>query len=211
MELRMTDKILIVLLFLIFSAGLLAANTLDSSYDRMISAYDSLNTWQAFIFQTNYFAQSKAELNSTGNFYYQKGNIAIRYDKPSEQVLLVKDGKITFFDKSSNTGVKMDLNSSVQSLNPVQIIKNYWQKSEKSVSDSSENSISISLKPKSDKQINQINFTLDYSTGYVNQLTYVDKQGNSVSVAFSKIKVNKQIPANVWKLDLPPGTSIIER
>jgi len=207
----MKIKIIILNLLLLMLTTVLQAVTLDGHYQKMLAAYGKLNTWKAEIKQTNYFHQSKAKLTSNGNFYYQKGAISIRYNKPNEQFLVVKEGTVTVYDKSSNTAVKAKLGSATQSLNPVEIIKTYWKNSEKSIISSGKGYTEIQLKPKSDKQIQEIRFTLSDTTSYVNKLTYTDRQSNSVEVVFDKMQVNKSIPASVFKLDIPKTAQVIER
>lgn len=187
------------------------AVTLNEHYQKMLSAYAKLNTWQAELSQTNYFKEADTSLKSSGAFYYQKGEVCIRYHKPNEQVLMIRDKRVTVYDKSSNIVVKSALITSVQSLDPVEIVKTYWKSSEKTLSSDTGKQAVISLRPKSDKQIREILVTLDSRTGYVNKLSYTDPQNNSVEIAFTKMQINKPIPASVWKLDLPPGVQVFER
>jgi len=98
----------------------------------------------------------------------------------------------------------------VQSLNPVEIIKTYWRKSAKTQLISAEGTTSVLLKPGSDSSLKEISFTLVKATGYISKLTYLDKEGNSVSVAFTKMKANKTIPAAVWKLNIPRTAQVID-
>ncbi len=201
---------LIAILLLISAAGFLRADKAGDAYQKMLAAYGKVSSWQASLAQINYFADSKATLTSAGRFYYQKNRLAIRYSKPGEQVLLVSGGKVTIYDKASRAAVKSDLSSTVQSLEPVGIIKSYWQNSTRQLLKSDPGFTSVQLKPKGDPQISRISFTLSNKTGYVTKLTYVDLAGNSVTVAFSGLKVNKAIPASVWKLNLPPGVQVME-
>ncbi|MFO7659296.1 MAG: outer-membrane lipoprotein carrier protein LolA [Candidatus Cloacimonadaceae bacterium] len=205
-------KIKILLITVVFLLGLTALQSvnLDESYGKMLAAYGKLNSWQAEIRQTNYFKDSETTLNSTGNFYYQKGRIAIRYDKPNEQYLLVQDGRVTVYDKSARTAVRTKLTAQVQSLDPVQIIKTYWEGSEKTIVAGKNNQLTITLVPGLDKQVKKLVFNLDSRTGYVNQLSYTDAQDNSVGLSFIKTKFNQKIPDSVWKLPIPPNVKIME-
>jgi outer membrane lipoprotein-sorting protein len=207
----MIIKHLTLILILLLLCNLVYADKLNDSYQQMLKSYAKLNTWQADINQTNYFAQTKAKLVSSGTFYYQKNTVSIRYQKPNEQALLIKDGMVTVYDKSSKTAVKSQLISAVQSLNPVEIVKTYWQKSEKSFLQSKDGIDTISLKPSKDNQVKELIVSLDSKTGYVTKLVYKDNQDNSVSLAFSKMKVNKPIPATAFKLVLPKDVKLIQR
>jgi outer membrane lipoprotein-sorting protein len=208
---EMKTKITLLLALLLLFCGSLSADKLNDAYQKMLLSYGKLTSWQAVLSQTNYFKQPNTTLQSSGNFYYQKGKIAIRYSKPQIQILLVQNGTVTMYDKSANTALKSRLTSSVQSLDPVGIIRTYWGKSTKTLLKSKTGYTAMSLKPKNAAQIKEIRFTLANATGYVNQLTYFDPQGNSVTVAFSKMQVNKQIPASVWKLNLPSNARVMEQ
>jgi len=204
-------RILLIAIVLILFCGLLQADKVETTYQQMLKAYSKLTSWQAVINQTNYYIQTKTSLNSNGTFYYQKGKAAIRYNKPNEQSLIIQNGALTMYDKGSNTVMKSHLVSAVQSLNPVEIVKTYWQKSDKAVIQSTEQSCILSIKPKADEQIKEIKATVATQSGYITKLVYIDKQGNSVSIAFTKLKVNKAIPASVWKLNYPKTAKVFEQ
>lgn len=206
----MKNKNILISIVLLLVLTALQSVTLDESYGKMLATYTKLTSWQAEIRQTNYFRDSETTLNSTGNFYYQKGRIAIRYDKPNEQYLLVQDGMVTVYDKSAQTAVRSRLTAQVQSLDPVQIIKTYWEGSEKTIFSGKNNQITITLSPRQDKQVKKLVFNLDARTGYVNQLSYTDAQDNSVGLSFIKTKFNQKIPDSVWKLPIPPNVKILE-
>lgn len=207
----MKTKVLFFILLLLLVTALLQADKVDDTYKKMTKAYAELTSWQAIINQTNYFAQTKTKLSSSGKFYYKKNQIAIRYSKPNEQVLLIKGGKVTMFYKSSNAVVKSELVSAVQALNPIEIIKLYWDKSNKTIKEKTDTKTAIVLNLKNDNQIKDVSFTLDNKTGLITSFLYTDKQGNTVSMNFTEMKVNKPIPETVWKLVVPKDAIIYER
>jgi outer membrane lipoprotein-sorting protein len=199
-----------VIIFLLFSA-FLGAGTLEDSYAKMEQAYAGLTSWQATLNQTNYFAESQTTLKSLGNCYYRNSKVAIYYTKPAVQSILIAEGKVTVYDQASKTALKSALTSSVQSLNPVEIIRSYWQKSKQSIVSSDKGKTHIKLIPKSDKMLKEVNFTLNDADGFITSLSYKDQQGNVVTLDFSKLKINQTIPASIWKLSLPKGTRILNR
>ncbi len=206
----MKNKNILITIVLLLVLTVLQSVSLDESYSKMLAAYAKLTSWQAEIRQTNFFKDSQTTLNSTGSFYYQKGRIAIRYDKPNEQFLLVQDGMVTVYDKSAQTAVRSKLTAQVQSLDPVQIIKTYWEGSEKTIIAGKNNQLTITLVPKQDKQVKKLVFNLDAQTGYVNQISYTDLQENSIGLSFIKTKFNQKIPDSVWKLPIPSNVKILE-
>ena len=205
---QINTKILLIFLSFLVVSSLLFADKVNDTYQQMLKSYAKLSSWQSVINQTNYFSQTKTSLKSSGNFYYEKGRIAIRYNKPNEQIMVVQKGEVTMYDKASNTALKSKLVSSVQSLNPVEIVKTYWQKSDKKLLKSVDNSTVLSIKPISDAQIKEIKVNIDSGTGYIAKLVYTDKQDNTVTITFSKMRINKPISAAVWKLNIPANAII---
>ncbi len=205
-------KIKLICLALIFMtcSALLHADRLQDSYNKMLATYAKVNSWQAAITQSNYFAQSQSTLKSSGTFYFQRGKVAIYYTKPQVQYLLVTDGKVTIYDQAARSAMRSGLLSSVQSLNPVEIVKTYWNASQKSLVQSVQGTTAILLKPKSDKQIKEITVTLQNSTGYVKKLSYRDISGNTVSLSFTSGKVNQAIPKKIWNLPIPKSVKVLE-
>lgn len=207
----MIIKHLTILSILLLLCGLLNADRLDDSYKKMLNSYGKLSTWQADISQTNYFSQTKSKLVSSGVFFYNKKAVSIRYTKPNEQSLLIKDGIVTIYDKNSKTAVKSQLISTVQSLNPVEIVKSYWQKSEKAFVQSKDGIDTITLKPIKDNQVKELTVSLNSKNGFVTKLIYKDKQDNSVSISFTKMKANKPIPTSAFQLVIPKDVKVIQR
>jgi outer membrane lipoprotein-sorting protein len=206
-----TKKFTILLVLFCWSLVILHALPGDRTYEKMVSTYGKLTSWQADLIQTNYFKQTKTSLKSTGTIYFQTSRLAIRYAKPNEQALVITGGKLTMYDKTNNTVLKSSLDSAVQSLNPVEIVKSYWQKSARVVLKDSKRFTTLQLKPKADKQAKVIEFTVDNLTGLITALSYTDPAGNSVSFAFSNLKSNHKIPAKVFQLTYPKTAQIFEQ
>jgi outer membrane lipoprotein-sorting protein len=199
---------IIIALIIIISTPLTAKT--NANISKLLESYKKLNTWQATLSQTNYYKQSGTSLKSSGSMYFKQGSLAIRYTKPMEQALLVQDGKVTIYDKSANTVLKTRLQSAVQSLNPAEIISAYCQNSTITKLSSRDSVVTYSLKPLKDDNISEIRFSMYAKTGYVQQLTYFDKQQNYVKLEFTKMKVNQPISPSVWKLSLPKNVRVLE-
>ncbi len=195
---------------ILFTAISLPADRIDDAFAYTLQVYNKLTSWQAVIKQTNYFKETKATLTSSGKIYYQKEMLAIRYDKPNEQHLFLNKGKLTVFDKQNNLVVKTKLATAVQSLNPVDILQEFWGKSSKSLVSEKDSLVTIKLTPSENKNIVQIQAALDLRTGYVTSLRYQDEQGNKVGISFSDIKINRKIPPSVWKPVIPKDATVIE-
>ena len=196
---------------MLFSITALSATPADDLYQKMISAYGKLNSWKAVINQTNKFQQSNSTLKSTGTFYYQRGKLAIRYNKPNEQQLVIQNGKLEIYDKSNNTVYKSTLDSAVGSLNPVEIVKSYWAKSSHAITGTAKGFSTLKIIPRQDPSIQDITLKVETSTGYIHQFQYTDKAGNSLNISFIKIKLNPSLPTAVFKLNYPKTAKIFEQ
>ncbi len=204
------NKLILFLIVFLLASTWLQADKLTDSYNKLLASYGKLSSWQANINQSNYFAQTDATLASTGVFYYRKNRVAIRYHQPHEQFLLVKDGKVTVYDKSARSAVRTALTSSLQSLNPSEIVKAYWQQSKKTLVSSAEGNTCISLQPGGDSQAREIRFTMKDKSGFITRLSYTDVGGNTVTLRFSGIRVNPSIPDRIWQLNLPKDIKLME-
>lgn len=204
-------RYLCLLLSMLIMMNTLTAATVDDLYNKMISAYGKLNSWQGTVSQTNVYKQSGSSLKSTGTFYFQKGKLAIRYNKPNEQHLIVQNGKLSVYDKANNTVFTSTLDSAIGSLNPVEIVKSYWAKSQHKLLSTAGGFSEVKLTPSSDPNVRDITLKIETKTGYIHSLQYSDKQGNSMSIAFTKIKLNPTIAASVFKLSYPKTAKVFAR
>ena len=202
-------KAIVVSLLLIWSVMLLSITT-SEVYNKVSSFYANLQSFQAKVQQTNYYAQLKKTITYKGTIYFTPGRMLMHFDDPTVQRLKIENGRIELYDASSNTLFKTLMQPEYDKLNPVEILQSYWNKSKVSIISETKDRVNIELVPQNDDFIQSLSATLDKNNGLIYKLSYKDKTGNSVTYNFSSIKLNQGISSSVWKYDYPKNVQIIE-
>lgn len=202
-------KAIVVSLLLIWSVMLLSITT-GEVYNKVSSFYANLQSFQAKVQQTNYYAQLKKTITYKGTIYFTPGRMLMHFDEPTIQRLKIENGRIELYDASSNTLFKTLMQPEYDKLNPVEILQSYWNKSKVSIISETKDRVNIELVPQNDDFIQSLSATLDKNNGLIYKLSYKDKTGNSVTYNFSSIKLNQGISSSVWKYDYPKNVQIIE-
>ena len=202
-------KAIVVSLLLIWSLMLLSITT-GEVYNKVSSFYANLQSFQAKVQQTNYYAQLKKTITYKGTIYFTPGRMLMHFDEPTVQRLKIENGRIELYDASSNTLFKSLMQPEYEKLNPVEILQSYWNKSKVSIISETKDRVNIELVPQNDDFIQSLSATLDKNNGLIYKLSYKDKTGNSVTYNFSSIKLNQGISSSVWKYDYPKNVQIIE-
>ncbi len=202
-------KISLVLALLVCS--LLAAQTVDQLYQKINAYYGSLSSYQADLRQENHFKQINQVLSYTGKIYFQKDRMLMDFSAPTRQRLLIQNGNAELYDASSNTLFKSRVMPQFNRMNPIEILELYWGKSEVKILENKAGKSRVRLNPKQDPLISSLEATIDNSSGSISKLSYTDKSANMVSYHFSKITVNKGIPASIWKFSYPRDVQVIQQ
>jgi len=202
---------LLVTIFLLLFCSLSAATAPKAVYAKMQSLYGGLSSFQAGVRQTNYYSQLKKNIVYDGKIYFTPGRMLMHFTKPQIQRLQIENGKLVLFDGMSNTILKSRIQPEFGKMNPVEVLQLYWNKSKVSVTKEDKSSVSVSLIPNSDPMINRLSAVIIKSSGLVQSLAYSDKSGNSVSYAFSGIKLNQGIPAGIWSFTYPKTAQILQQ
>lgn len=203
-------KLSIFTLFLLVFAWLSAISS-DALYAKMQKAYGSFSSFQANVKQDNHFAQLGKSISYSGNIYFVKGRMVIRYDKPSFQRLQISGGMVELYDQGSKTVFRSRMRPEFGKMNPVEILQLYWKKSKVSVAEAKDKFYEVSLIPQSDPLIVKLNARISTKTSLIHSLSYTDANGNKVSYSFSGIKTNAAIPASVWSYVYPKETQVVQQ
>lgn len=201
---------LTTILLLSCCIGLQAINS-EALYQKITSTYGSLSSFQANVKQDNYFAQIKKDISYSGNIYFTRGRMVIKYDKPNVQRLMVKSGTVELYDAQSKTIFRSRMRPEFSKMNPVEILQLYWKKSTVKMLGSKGNVTEVSLKPIDDPSISQMSAFINHKTGIVQSLSYIDTSGNRVTYTFSGIKTNARIPEAVWQFSPPKDVQVVEQ
>lgn len=204
-------KILAAVLVLFLLSPAFAVVSTAQLYTRMQSAYQSLNSFQAALKQSNHFPQLKKTISYTGRIYFTPGRMLMSFDQPSVQRLYIADGRVELYDAQSNTVFRAQMLPQFGRMNPLEILQLYWDKSKVSITKEDGTTVSVKLVPKKDDLISSLTATLNKKTGLVSSLSYTDKSGNAVTYSFSNIKVNAGIAKNVWSFSYPKGVQVVEQ
>ncbi|MCK4695211.1 MAG: outer membrane lipoprotein carrier protein LolA [Candidatus Cloacimonetes bacterium] len=195
------SKILLIL-FLFFSS-LFANEKLEEIYENILIKYSSIKTYEANFMQENYWKELDTFKQSYGKIYYDSSHMLLDYEEPAGQKLLIVNSAITIYEPSSNQAlISNEIN---MELRPVTFISQYWDISQKELIEENEKSIKIKfITPEKEQIFIHLNDCL------ITEFLILDEFENSVVYKFSSEKINKQLPENIFQLNLPENTNIID-
>jgi len=183
----------------------------DTLYKKLEKTYGSFSSFQATLKQENHFAQIGKSITYSGNIYFSKGRMVIRYDKPAFQRLMITGGIVELYDQGSKTVFRSRMRPEFGKMNPVEILQLYWKKSKVSLKEDKKILCQATLTPFSDPLIKSLSAEINTKTGIINNLSYSDANGNKVKYSFSGIKTNAVIPSSVWQYSYPKNTQVVEQ
>ena len=135
------NKILLSLLL----PTLLIANdkVLETIYENMLITYSTINTYETFFVQENYWNEIDIYKTSEGKLYYNRENLLMDYSIPPGQKLLINEDFMTMYDPASEQAIISD---KVEiELKPDKLISHYWDVSNKMLIDQFDDTIKIKL------------------------------------------------------------------
>ncbi len=201
-------NLILIIMFTMIALSL-GANT-SELYQKMNARYQKINCFEADITQNNHFAAMDKSIEYKGKFYFEKDRLLLSYSTPMRQRLYIANNKAELYEESSKTLFKSAILPEFSQMNPIEILQEYWGKSEVSILSKGKHTTKIQLIPHNDRQFVSITAVLDES-GLARELSYQDKSGNTVHYRFNSIKLNRGISPDIWKFSYPKDTRIIER
>ena len=193
-----------ILLFILFPILLIASEkSLDTIYEDVLITYSTINTYETYFVQENYWKEIDVYKTSEGKLYYDKENLLMDYSEPIGQKLLINKSNMTMYDPVSGQAIISD--KIEIELRPDKLISHYWDMSEKELIDQFNSTIKIKLLTPEEEKI-----IITISNNVVTEFNIIDKNGNFVIYKFSDIQINKILPDKIFKLILPEGTNIID-
>ncbi len=195
------NRVLLILLL----PTLLFANevTLESIYEQILIKYSTIDTYETEFVQENYWNEIDVNKISEGKLYYNKENLLMEYTQPDGQKLQIKENSITMYDPITEQAFisdKVDIE-----LRPDKLISHYWDVSEKELIEEYEDTIKIQLLTPESETI-----LITISNNMVVEFNIVDINKNFVIYKFSDILINKGLPENIFELNFPENTSVID-
>lgn len=195
----------IVLVIFIFSTSLFADDQLlEEIYENILIKYSSIKTYEANFLQENYWEELDTFKQSFGKIYYDTSHLLLDYEEPPGQMLLIEGSDIIIYEPSSNQAlISNEIN---MELRPVKFISQYWDISQKELIEYNDvNILEIKLFTSEKEQI-----FIHVTDSLITQFMILDEQENSVIYKFSSEKYNMQLPENIFQLNLPENTNIID-
>jgi len=197
--------------FLLPLVLLLLGQSSDALRTKVENAYKKINSLEAKVVQTNYFAQLKTSKSFEGKIFYQVNRLLLRFEKPYLQRLQISGSVVDIYDSQSQTLISSALMPELGQMNPLTILQFYWNKSKVEITAKTKGRISIKLTPKNDTFVKTLSAVIDAESALIYELSYADFSNNTVSYVFSGIKTNHRIDPAIWKFNPPKGTQLIHQ
>jgi len=193
-----------ILLFLLLPTLLIANEiALEKVYEEVLLTYSTIYSYEASFLQINYWDEIDVYKSSEGKLYYNKENLLMDYSQPMGQKLLVEENSMTMYDSVAEQAI---ISNKVEiEIRPDKLISHYWDISKKELLDQSDNTIKIKLQTPEEEKI-----VITISNKFITEFNIVDINKNYVIYKFSDIRINKELPENIFDLTLPEDTSIID-
>jgi outer membrane lipoprotein-sorting protein len=193
-------KYLMIITVLLISLTI-GATELEELYKMVISNYDNIITYEAELEQSNYWSEIDVSKSSSGKIFYNSDSLFISYLPPDNQQLFVTGNTVIMHDPNTSQAVYMDKSDFY--IKPIQIIKSYWQDSQKKLIDDSD--AEMILLVKGDEEL-----TIIIDNYLIKSVAIKDITGNSVTYKFSNERINHKLPNNIFTPDFPDHTNIID-
>lgn len=194
-----------IIIALAICLGLLNAQPgdLNHIYENIISTYDSVETFQADFVQENYWPEMEVSQTSDGIIYYDSEFLLMEYSTPEGQIMLIDPANVTIYDAASQQAL-ISPKQAVK-LRPIEVIKHYWELSEISILDETEEGIELKLKVNNGEIV-----IIKIVNSLVSQISIMDTDKNTVTYKFNLMRINEEIPAETFEFKIPEDARIID-
>ncbi|MDP8221566.1 MAG: outer-membrane lipoprotein carrier protein LolA [Candidatus Stygibacter frigidus] len=192
----------IILILFMFSSLYLSGDQLDDIYNQIIDEYSKIASFEATLNQENYWSEIDRTKSTSGEIYYNTDSLYISYDPPDEQELFIQGNSVIMHDKKSGQAIYMDKGEFL--IRPLDIIKSYWNDSEKQIISTQDDFIQL-LIVRPDEEIK-----ISLKSGLITSLLISDKDKNYVKYQFQDEKINPKLPKGIFVPVFPENTNIID-
>jgi len=197
-----TLKSKLVWLVLLLPLLLMANQEKADQLMREISTrYETIETFEADFTQANSWAAMDSGIESNGKIYYDQSNLIMRYQAPEVQIMKVTDEEITVFSSTSNQ-MMISKNNDI-SLKPLELLKQYWDISTIYLQENTDG-YKVKLQYEGGRVEANIIDSLIYD------IILYDVSGNSVKYHFSNMKINKELPENIFQVEVDDSVEILD-
>lgn len=193
-----------------------ASDRLDEVLASMKAAGDKLETMSASFQQTNHdYILSEDEIVTGKLFLELPGNIRWEYEPPQEKVLLVKRDKVRLYNPAARQ-VQEFKRGSLRGAGAELLVgfgRSASLKENYDVSLIDETDVEVSLKlipkPSSGSLFTAIELTLDKKHWTPAKTIFFEANHDQTEILFEAVKVNAQLPKDIFELRLPEGVEIV--
>src|SRR5690554_4537941 len=203
-------KILVLLFSLIsLTYGSLAGLTLEDVYQDLLRVYDEMDYYQADFEQSNYWPVQEISMESEGRVYIEGEQFALIYSRPSGQRLII-DRAVYLIDENDKNLIITDIEHTDGLYKPVDILRHYWEQSEKELISSDEDVFILILIPENDPCTSRVEMDVRKHDYLVKRIFYQDHQQNSVEFRFINEKIDERFSRNVFSTQVEDDYVIID-
>ncbi len=188
----------------------LFASDLDDVINTTLKKYDSIKTFYAEFDQYYCDEVSGTCRNYTGRIYFARPNFfRMEIDKP-HQIYVGDSSALIIYLPEKKRAIKQSLSQVPFSINPDLFLKDYKEKFYARLS-KKDSGYEVILTPKDSNELYQkIIVAIDPEDYYIKAISIENEVGSESKYEFHHIKLNKNIPKKLFKIELPEGTSIDE-
>jgi len=205
--------------FLLFTAHcslftVVWADDLDAIISKIQKTYEGIQDIQADFVQFTTSSAAKETQKADGLVYFKKpGMMKWEYKSPTNDII-VSDGK-TIWAYQQDIGQVMIGNASDSgasiSNNFLAGMGNLKKDFDIELEKPDNNSYSLKLNPKVPQpNIQRLYIAVDKKTSLVKQTIVFDLLGNETKVIFENLRINKSVPADIFKFKIPEGVRVIK-
>lgn len=205
-------------IFLIFLAlpGVISAETSEQkALDAIQDQYEKVLTFEANFTQDSYIKMMDQTQSVKGTVQIKKpGKMKWVYGAPDTQILISNEKTLWLYVPEEEQATKVPIESIYSSNTPALFLagKGKLTQAFNVESVNLENqSIRVTLVPKNvDQGLARLVLLADKKNYQITGSTVYDKLGNKTEIRFSQIRVNREIPEELFQLKTPPGVEILD-
>lgn len=195
-------KKLFIILFIFTSLSVFAADKNSDLVDQLAG----IKTLSAEFKQVNTL-KDFGDDEYTGKVSIKMGEIALwDYKEPYNSWYLITKNSVKYFDEINNQLVEMDAKE-LKEYALLQVLMDFKKLS--STFDITSKKDMLILKPKQDTGVEYINIL--FKDNQINQLQSKDNTGNTTTIIFSKMTIDKSISDSTFKKKLPKDVTVIKQ
>lgn len=195
-------KKLFIILFIFTSLSVFAADKNSDLVDQLAG----IKTLSAEFKQVNTL-KDFGDDEYTGKVSIKMGEIALwDYKEPYNSWYLITKNNVKYFDEINNQLVEMDAKE-LKEYALLQVLMDFKKLS--STFDITSKKDMLLLKPKQDTGVEYINIL--FKDNQINQLQSKDNTGNTTTITFSKMTIDKSISDSTFKKKLPKDVTVIKQ